>query len=190
MLHLCKDWFNTSLILPLFSLNVLCLLHVSTCLPATATSLSGSVVKKINLPRQGTWVWPLVWEEPLQKKMATHSSILAWRTAWSLVCYSPQCNRELGKPWQWKSSISRAPTRWPMTLWAFSLKPQNYKYKHTYSWADSHLLEVTLSVIKWSESRVSYDVIPKKHRNNRKLYRQYCVNFKAAKRLDLKCSHH
>ena len=25
-----------------------------------------------------TWVWSLGWEDPLEKEMATHSSILAW----------------------------------------------------------------------------------------------------------------
>ena len=28
---------------------------------------------------QETWVRPLGWEDPLEKGMATHSSILAWR---------------------------------------------------------------------------------------------------------------
>ena len=28
---------------------------------------------------QETWVRPLGWEDPLEKDMATHSSILAWR---------------------------------------------------------------------------------------------------------------
>ena len=28
---------------------------------------------------QETWVWSLVWEDPLEKEKATHSSILAWR---------------------------------------------------------------------------------------------------------------
>ena len=38
---------------------------------------SGSVVK--NLPAmQETQVQTLGWEEPLEKEMATHSSILAW----------------------------------------------------------------------------------------------------------------
>ena len=27
-----------------------------------------------------TWVWSLVWEDPLEEEMATHSSTLAWRT--------------------------------------------------------------------------------------------------------------
>ena len=30
-----------------------------------------------------TWVESLGWEDPLQKEMATHSSILAWRISWT-----------------------------------------------------------------------------------------------------------
>ena len=30
-----------------------------------------------------TWVRSLVWEDPLEKGMATHSSILAWRIPWT-----------------------------------------------------------------------------------------------------------
>ena len=41
-------------------------------------SLVAQMVK--NLPAmQGTWVRPLAWEDPAEKGMATHSSILAWR---------------------------------------------------------------------------------------------------------------
>ena len=41
-------------------------------------SLVAQLVK--NLPAmQETWVRSLGWEDPLQKEMATHSSILAWR---------------------------------------------------------------------------------------------------------------
>ena len=29
-----------------------------------------------------TWVRSLGWEDPLEKEMATHSSILAWKTPW------------------------------------------------------------------------------------------------------------
>ena len=50
----------------------------------------GSVVK--NLPAmQETWVQSLDQEDPLEKGMATHSSILAWRIPGqrSLVGYSP-----------------------------------------------------------------------------------------------------
>ena len=46
---------------------------------------SGSVVK--NLPAmqeaQEMWVQSLGREDPLEKEMATHSSILAWRIPWT-----------------------------------------------------------------------------------------------------------
>ena len=32
---------------------------------------------------QETWVPPLGWEDPLEKGMATHSSILAWKIPWT-----------------------------------------------------------------------------------------------------------
>ena len=37
-----------------------------------------------NLPAvQETWVRSLGWEDPLEKEMATHSSILAWKISWT-----------------------------------------------------------------------------------------------------------
>ena len=37
-----------------------------------------------NLPAmQETWVRSLGWEDPLEKGMATHSTILAWRIPWT-----------------------------------------------------------------------------------------------------------
>ena len=50
-----------------------------------------------NLPAmQETWVRSLGWEDPLEKGMATYSSILAWRIHGqkSLVGYSPQGHKE------------------------------------------------------------------------------------------------
>ena len=32
---------------------------------------------------QETWVQFLGWEDPLEKEMATHSSVLAWRIPWT-----------------------------------------------------------------------------------------------------------
>ena len=32
---------------------------------------------------QETWVQSLVWEDPLEKGMATHSNFLAWRIPWT-----------------------------------------------------------------------------------------------------------
>ena len=46
------------------------------------TSLVAQTVK--NLPEmQDTWVRSLGWEDPLEKEMATHSSILAWWIPWT-----------------------------------------------------------------------------------------------------------
>ena len=32
---------------------------------------------------QETWVQTLGWEDPLEKEMANHSSILAWKISWT-----------------------------------------------------------------------------------------------------------
>ena len=50
------------------------------------TTWSASLVVQMvkNLPAvQETRVWFLGWEDPLEKEMATHSSILAWRIPWT-----------------------------------------------------------------------------------------------------------
>ena len=46
-----------------------------------------------NLPaRWETWVWSLGWEDPLEKRKGTHSSILVWRIPWTV--YSPWDGKE------------------------------------------------------------------------------------------------
>ena len=40
------------------------------------------MVKNLPVMRE-THVQSLVWEDPLEKEMATHSSILAWRNPWT-----------------------------------------------------------------------------------------------------------
>ena len=52
--------------------------NIVTILP----SLIAQLVK--NLPAvQETWVRFLSWEDPLEKEMAVHSSILTWTTPWT-----------------------------------------------------------------------------------------------------------
>ena len=46
------------------------------------TSLVAQMVKRL-LTMQVTWVQSLGWEDPLEKEMATHSSILAWKIPWT-----------------------------------------------------------------------------------------------------------
>ena len=51
-------------------------------LSSNGASLVAQMIK--NLPAmQETQVHSLGWEDSLEKKMATHSSILAWRIAWT-----------------------------------------------------------------------------------------------------------
>ena len=54
----------------------------STPVPIRA-SLVAQLVKNLAAMRE-TWVWSLSWEDPLEKGMATHSNILAWRIPWTL----------------------------------------------------------------------------------------------------------
>ena len=45
------------------------------------TSLVAQMVKRLPTMRE-TWVQSLGREDPLEKEMATHSSILAWKIPW------------------------------------------------------------------------------------------------------------
>ena len=57
----------------------------SACLMSSMGSLGGSVVKNppSNVETQETWVRSLSQEDPLEKEMATHFSILAWKIPWT-----------------------------------------------------------------------------------------------------------
>ena len=57
--------------------------YIFHCPVFTLDFPGGSVVKRICLPMQETWVLSLGWEEPLEEDMANHSSILAWRIPWT-----------------------------------------------------------------------------------------------------------
>ena len=54
-----------------------------------------------------TWVQSLGWEDPLEKEMATHSSILAWRMPWT---------EELG------GQVAKSPTRLSDFTFTFTIK--------------------------------------------------------------------
>ena len=82
---------------------------------------TSSVAQMVKCPfaMQETWAWSLGWEDPLEKEMATHSSILAWRTPWteepgglqSVVVWL------MGK-W-WNLSLSSSHLQMGMTVRAF-----------------------------------------------------------------------
>ena len=65
--------------------------HRNLSCPVYGASLIAQLVK--NPPAvQETWVWSMGWEDPLEKGNATHSSILAWSTPWTI--YSPWGHKE------------------------------------------------------------------------------------------------
>ena len=58
------------------------LVHLLLYFSLVIFSLVDQTVK--NLPAvQETWVQYLGWEDPLEKEMVTHSSILAWKFSWT-----------------------------------------------------------------------------------------------------------
>ena len=52
-------------------------------LPSPKWGFSSASVVKNPPAKQETWVQSLHWEDPLEKEMATDSSILAWRIPWT-----------------------------------------------------------------------------------------------------------
>ena len=92
---LYKFAFRTIMLIFMLSLTYFLLKKKGTLLILHArkgirTSLIAQLVK--DLPAmQETWVRSLSWEDPLEKEMATHSNILAWRIprTESLAGYSP-----------------------------------------------------------------------------------------------------
>ena len=58
------------------STNLLLHVYRSDYIPRGSDSKESAAMKE-------TRVWSLGWEDPLEKEMATHSSILAWRIQWA-----------------------------------------------------------------------------------------------------------
>ena len=66
---------TTKLLLPQW------LSHPFVCMPLPM-GFPDQTVKSLPAVRE-TWDWSLGWKDPLEKEMATHSSILAWRIPWT-----------------------------------------------------------------------------------------------------------
>ena len=63
--------------------NINKLINIELNDPYIITGFPGSSNSKESPAMQETWVLSLGWEDPLEKDMATHSSILAWRISWT-----------------------------------------------------------------------------------------------------------
>ena len=62
---------------------------------------------------QETWVHFLGWEDPLEKEMATHSSVLAWKIPWTQETGGPQSmeSQRFGHDWACVCTHAHAHTR-------------------------------------------------------------------------------
>ena len=58
-----------------------CDIHIFKHLKLSKASLVAQTVKCLLTMRE-IWVQSLGWEDPLEKKMTTHSSTLAWKISW------------------------------------------------------------------------------------------------------------
>ena len=76
-------------------------------------SLAAQLVK--NPPAmQETWIQSLGWEDPLEKGKTTHSSILAWRSPWTLWSMGSQ---SIGHDWTTFTSLHFRATVGIVWLW-------------------------------------------------------------------------
>ena len=87
-----------------------------------------------------TWVWSLGWEDTLEKKKATHCSILAWRIPWM---YSPWGCKELNTT-EWLSLSLSSPLSKDFTGLRESASRQLMQYAlgsqgHRFSAPEVHL---------------------------------------------------
>ena len=57
---------------------------------------------------QETWVWSLGWKDPMEKEMATHSSILAWEIPWTEGPGRLQfTGLQKSQTWQWLNNNNK-----------------------------------------------------------------------------------
>ena len=66
--------------------------------PAEVATFPGGSEGKESPAMQETWVWSLGQEDPLEKGMANHSRVPAWRIAWTEEA------SQLYSPWHLKES--------------------------------------------------------------------------------------
>ena len=96
-----------------------------------------------NLPaEQETWVWPLGWEDLLEKEMATHSSIIAWSIPWT---------EEPGGLWSMRSQ--RVGRNWATNTFTFiqlhTLCVYMYPNTHTHTKCLINICWINKWMIKW-----------------------------------------
>ena len=112
---------------PFLSSQVLFVSHLSYC----GASLVAQMVKNLPAMRE-TWVQSLDWKDPLEKGMATHSSILAWRIPW---IEEPGGLQSMGlQSWTQLSDFYFTELLWQL--------PSNPPYLHTWPYVEIECLQI------------------------------------------------
>ena len=117
--------------------------------------LVAQTVKKLPA-MQETQVWSLGWEDPLEKGMATHSRILAWKTPWTEESGGPQSTvlQRVGHDWAIKYYPHGAILQWWFpTLNAHQISLGSFS-KERYM-TEPHSELNSLSAIAWAQTLVS-----------------------------------
>ena len=111
-----------------------------------------------NLPAvQKTYIQSLGWEDPLEKEMATHSSILAWRTPWTekLVGLQSMGSQRVGHDWgTFTHSLIRLRIESYLQLWFMTAG--GYKAKSARKKAHGQSLEETQHQLPRAFSQLSH----------------------------------
>ena len=111
----------------------------SLFLPPTVSywaSLVAQMVKRLPTMRE-TWVQSLGWENPLEKEMATHSSILAWKIPWTEDSGRLQSMGSQSVGHNWATSLHFTASTCPFSVSASPFLP--YKWVHQYHFSRFHI---------------------------------------------------
>ena len=107
-----------------------------------------------NLPAvQETWIWSLGQEDPLEKGMATHSSILAWRIPWTEEPGGLQSmkSQRVGHNWATNTQESCRKTEKENTALVFKEKEMdNESYKPERHFSFQNILRQMTLVSQWA----------------------------------------
>ena len=105
---------------------------------------------------QETWVWSLDWDNPLEKEMATDSSIPAWRIPWTeesggLQCMSVQrvgddwAHRSLSKPEPMTCTRQSPASRPPPTFCSICSQSATTQVLYTWDFLRGSILHVPIT---------------------------------------------
>ena len=89
-----------------------------------------------------TWVQSLGREDPLEKEMATHSSIPAWRILWT---EEPSGLQSMGSQrvwYDWATSLTQCPLSWSMLRQMAKFHPFN-------GWVVFHCVYMPITLMWW-----------------------------------------